>query len=153
MVGASTAHGHFVMAYGERVKLIGNTFHTELVRALFSEMVPPSVAEMVHTVQVDLQSDEPPEMSKQEKALTGREEKEQKNVLKDRLGEKEKDGSFEIGDVSNEYSATSDTKEGKVSDAEQVSVGGAGNGKAEVERRQTETEKGMLQSCGSARCL
>ena len=75
VVGASTAHDHFEMEYSERAKLIGNAFHTELVRTLFAEMEPPSVAERIsaigwHAVQTDRQGDGAPRMSKQEKQLT-----------------------------------------------------------------------------------
>ena len=73
VVKASTAHDQFEMEYSERAKPFGNAFHTELVRALFSEMSPPSVSERtgsIHAMQAGKQGDGPPEMSRQEKQLT-----------------------------------------------------------------------------------
>ena len=89
VVGSSTAHGHFEMEYKARAALIGNSFHAELVRALFPEMEPPSVAERtssIHTVQAQEQRDGPPEMGKQEKELTSMNDEELERVLKERLG-------------------------------------------------------------------
>ena len=69
--------------------MIGNAFHTELVRTLFAEMEPPLVAERtssIHTVQADRQDDGTPKMSKQETQLIEMSDEKPEKVLKARLG-------------------------------------------------------------------
>ena len=39
-VGASTMMGQMQPTYAERARMIGNAFHYELVRSVFSEMLP-----------------------------------------------------------------------------------------------------------------
>ena len=77
------------MECSERARLIGNAFHTELVRTLFSEMSPLSVSERtgsIHTMQAREQGDGPPDVSKQEKQLTSMGEEELESMLEERLG-------------------------------------------------------------------
>ncbi len=92
-VGSSDAHGMIHMEYEQRAALIGNGFHYEMVRAIFAEMEPVQVKQVVTMMPMrgeqekDLQN--PPVITEQESLLSGMSREELKIELKDRLGDYE----------------------------------------------------------------
>ena len=116
VVKASTAHDQFEMEYSERAKLFGNAFHTELVRALFSEMSPPSVSERsgsIHAMQAGKQRKEETEAQrKEEKEAQRKEEKEARKNPRDKAARRSSisvNGSRSTDSVPQRHSATRTT--------------------------------------------
>ena len=88
--GMSTAFGKFDLDYEQRASMIGNSYHYELVRAVFAEMpVRQSLEETgpgVHAMRKQRREEgsAPPAISKQEEYLSGLSEQELEKELRQR---------------------------------------------------------------------